>query len=155
SALGRRNTLPCARQARAMRFSPPTSPFDAALPNTDSAPRRPNCSPARSAGDRGARTPCCTCGWPTLTQPTLHRPRRFVMRLRIGEWPSPLSRLLIVTDDQGALRALEFADHESRMLRLLRTHHGAFELEQSPAPASIKRALHAYFDGDFAALDSI
>ena len=36
------------------------------------------------------------------------------MHLRLDRYTSPLSVLLVVTDEEGALRALEFADHESR-----------------------------------------
>jgi O-6-methylguanine DNA methyltransferase len=77
------------------------------------------------------------------------------VHLRLEEYGSPLSRLLLVTDDNDALRALEFADHEDRMHRLLRDHFGVYELEKRAAPANIRRALDAYFDGDFAALDDI
>ena len=53
------------------------------------------------------------------------------------------------------LCALEFADHEPRMHRLLREHYGDYELEDGAAPASIIRALDAYFDGDLTALDDV
>jgi O-6-methylguanine DNA methyltransferase len=69
------------------------------------------------------------------------------MRLRLERWASPISTLLLVTDDNGVLRALGFADHEARMHRLLRVHCGDYTLEQSAMPASITRALDAYFDG--------
>ena len=34
------------------------------------------------------------------------------MHLRLDQYLSPLSTLLLVTDDDGALRALDFADHQ-------------------------------------------
>jgi len=77
------------------------------------------------------------------------------VHLQLEEYGSPLSRLLLVTDDDGALRALEFADHEARLHRLLRDHYGEYELEVVAAPSNITQALDAYFDGDFAALDDI
>jgi len=77
------------------------------------------------------------------------------MRLRLENCESPLSRLLLVTDDDGALRALDFADHEPRMRRLLHDHYGDFVLEKGAAPKSILRALDAYFDGNLSALDSV
>ena len=67
------------------------------------------------------------------------------MRLRLEQRASPLSVLLLVTDDAGTLRALEFADHEKRMHRLLRVHYGNYTLQEGVAPASITRALDAYF----------
>ncbi len=42
-----------------------------------------------------------------------------------------------------------------RMHRLLREHYGNYELEEGAAPASVTRALDAYFDGDCGVLDKI
>jgi O-6-methylguanine DNA methyltransferase len=63
--------------------------------------------------------------------------------------------MLIVTDDDGILRALEFGDHESRMDRLLRDHYGDCTLEKGAAPDSLKRTLQAYFDGDLDVLAEV
>ena len=77
------------------------------------------------------------------------------MRLRLERWSAPISPLLIVTDEEGVLRALEFADHESRLHRLLRSHYGDYTLEEGKAPASLKHALQAYFAGSADALKKI
>jgi O-6-methylguanine DNA methyltransferase len=77
------------------------------------------------------------------------------MRLQLERWTSPVSLLLLVTDDAGVLRALEFADHETRMHRLLQAHYGGYALTDSPAPASITQALEAYFDGSMDSLADI
>src|SRR5438552_6473981 len=77
------------------------------------------------------------------------------MHLRLERWPSPMCPLLIVTDDNGILRALEFGDHESRMDRLLREHYGTYTLEEGTAPVSITAALQGYFDGSMDALAEI
>ena len=58
------------------------------------------------------------------------------MRLRIDHYTSPLAPLLLVTDDDGLLRALEFADHDQRMHRLLRNHYGDYVLDKGAAPTS-------------------
>jgi methylated-DNA-[protein]-cysteine S-methyltransferase len=63
--------------------------------------------------------------------------------------------LLIVTDDAGVLRAIEFGDHESRMKRLLRNHYADYVLEAGKAPVSLKRALEAYFNGRINALADV
>lgn len=76
------------------------------------------------------------------------------MRLLLERYKSPCSPLLLVTDETGALRALDFADYEPRMHRLLREHYGEYELEKGAAPASVIRSLDAYFDGDLNALDN-
>jgi methylated-DNA-[protein]-cysteine S-methyltransferase len=77
------------------------------------------------------------------------------MHLRLERWESPIATLLLVTDDDGALRGLEFAENEARLLRLLRMHYGDHALDEGAAPASLKRALAAYFGGDIDALAEI
>ena len=77
------------------------------------------------------------------------------MHLQLERWTSPMCPLIIVTDDDGILRALEFGDHESRMDRLLAEHYGDHTLEKGSAPASIKQALEAYFDGELGAIDEV
>jgi methylated-DNA-[protein]-cysteine S-methyltransferase len=77
------------------------------------------------------------------------------MHLRLERWTSPVAPLLLVTDDDGVLRALDFADHESRMYRLLGEHYGAFELVEGSAPVALTRALAAYFDGSLDALADV
>lgn len=74
------------------------------------------------------------------------------MRLRLETYASPLGEMLLVTDSDGALRALDFADYESRMRRLLADHYHDYELKEGAAPTSIIQSLDAYFDGEFNAL---
>ena len=69
------------------------------------------------------------------------------MHLRLERWASPISPLLLVTDTKGMLRALEYADYERRMHRLLRRHYGSYTLEEGAAPLSLTQALDAYFAG--------
>jgi O-6-methylguanine DNA methyltransferase len=77
------------------------------------------------------------------------------MRLFLERWTSPLSMLLLVSDDDGALRALEYLDHETRMHRLLRSHYADHTLRDGEAPRSIKQCLADYFRGKLAALDAV
>jgi len=77
------------------------------------------------------------------------------MHLRYEIYESPVAPLLLVTDDGRALRALDFADHEARMRRLLREHYGEFVLKPGRAPVTVVRQIDAYFDGVFGALDEI
>lgn len=62
---------------------------------------------------------------------------------------SPVGTILLVHDDEGRLRALDFIDYEPRMQRLLRLHYGPVELVHAAAPAQTAQALQRYFDGDF------
>lgn len=75
------------------------------------------------------------------------------MRLDLSRRASPLGTMLIVTDEAGRLRALDFDDYEARLHRLLRLHYGPVMLEQGRAPAPVAAALDAYFAGEHGALD--
>lgn len=77
------------------------------------------------------------------------------MRLRLDALASPLGRLLIVCDEDGRVRALDFEDYEARMQALLRRHYGAFALDAGAAPLALKAALDAYFAGHLNALDGV
>jgi methylated-DNA-[protein]-cysteine S-methyltransferase len=77
------------------------------------------------------------------------------MRLRLERWESPMCPLLIVTDEDGVLRAIEFGDHASRMDRMLRNQYGEYAIEEAKTPAPLKRVLEAYFKGRIDALDEV
>jgi methylated-DNA-[protein]-cysteine S-methyltransferase len=76
---------------------------------------------------------------------------------QIDRVASPLGTLLVVCDDAGRLRALDFHDYEARMQRLLRAHYGerGFELRAGRAPTAITDALAAFFAGALHALDGV
>ncbi len=77
------------------------------------------------------------------------------MKLWFARHPSPVGEILLVGDDQGALRALDFADYEPRMRRLLQNHYRTFTLSPTEAPPDTAASLDAYFAGEMAALDCI
>ena len=77
------------------------------------------------------------------------------MRLLLERRTSPMCLLMVVTDDDGILRALEFGDHEDRLRRLLHDHYGDYTLHDATAPAPITAALDAYFRGDLDALNTV
>ena len=77
------------------------------------------------------------------------------MRLTLSTLSTPIGTALIVTDDAGMLRALDFEDYRPRMDRLLRRHYGTVNLADGAVPAPVAGALHAYFDGDLTAPDTL
>jgi len=77
------------------------------------------------------------------------------MHLRIAPHPSPLGTLLIVSDEQAHLRALDFDDHEANMRNGLRRLYGAVTLTPDQAPRATLQALDAYFAGELAAIDAL
>lgn len=77
------------------------------------------------------------------------------MNLFLSAVDSPLGGLLLVTDAQQRVRALDFADHEARLQRGLRGHYGAVDLTRIPAPIAMADALDRYFGGQLQALDGL
>ena len=75
--------------------------------------------------------------------------------LTLERMPSPLGEVLLVTDAEGAVRALDFADYEARMLRLLARHCPGAVLVEGRAPEQVRRAVAAYFDGNLRGLDGL
>jgi methylated-DNA-[protein]-cysteine S-methyltransferase len=67
---------------------------------------------------------------------------------------TPTGPMLLVTDDEGRLRALDWEDHEERMHRLMRRHYGenGARLHAVKATSAAARSLRAYFGGDLEAV---
>lgn len=78
-----------------------------------------------------------------------------MMQMTLSRYAAPVAGLMLVTDDEGRLRALDFIDFEERMRRLLARHYGVVDLVEGEAPAAIIAALDGYFAGDLAALDGV
>lgn len=76
-------------------------------------------------------------------------------RLTIDQMASPIGTVVLISDEAGQLRALDYSDYEPRMVRLLRLHYGALRPTNGAAPAETRRAMADYFDGDMKALDRI
>ena len=70
---------------------------------------------------------------------------------------SPVGEVLLMSDDAGRVRVLDFEDYAERMARLLRRHYGpgGWSVREAVAPSVGRRALEAYFAGDLAAIDSL
>lgn len=77
------------------------------------------------------------------------------MNLQLDVYASPIGDILLVHDEDGVLRALDFSDYEPRMRRLLKRHYGSGETEAGKAPAATIAALDAYFAGDERALGAL
>jgi len=76
-------------------------------------------------------------------------------RLLLDRLETPIGEALIVTDDMGMLRAFDWADRQSNMMRLLRLHYGSLTPEPGAAPRAMLRLLRRYFEGDVACLAEI
>ncbi|MHC4040567.1 methylated-DNA--[protein]-cysteine S-methyltransferase [Bradyrhizobium sp. 23AC] len=83
------------------------------------------------------------------------RPTKTPERFGLDRLVTPIGVALLVTDAEGALRALDWEDYEHRMRELLRLHYGAVDLSDRPAPASMRTALSGYFEGNLGQLSAI
>ena len=75
--------------------------------------------------------------------------------MRLDRMASPLGKLLLVTDAEGCLLAVDFHDYEARLRALLRRFHGSDTTADGVAPAGVRDALAAYFAGRLDALAEI
>lgn len=75
--------------------------------------------------------------------------------LTLERLPSPVGQVLLVTDAEGAVRALDFADFEDRMRRLLARHAPGAVLAEGVADARARAAVTAYFAGELRAFDGV
>jgi methylated-DNA-[protein]-cysteine S-methyltransferase len=75
--------------------------------------------------------------------------------LTLDRVATPVGEVLLVTDGEGAVRALDFADHEARMTRLLGRHAPGAILTEGRTPEAVRRAVEAWFGGDLTALDGL
>ena len=80
------------------------------------------------------------------------------MELFLDKIDSPLGEMLLLTDSQGLVRALDFANHNVRLQSELRERFSDIELREAvntEAVRVISRRLDRYFSGDLTALDDI
>jgi methylated-DNA-[protein]-cysteine S-methyltransferase len=80
-----------------------------------------------------------------------------VLALTLEHVPTAIGTVLLLTDEQDRVRALDWEDYEARMQRLLRLHYGpdGVSVVERRSGSNARRALEAYFAGELSALDSI
>lgn len=71
--------------------------------------------------------------------------------------PTPVGDLMIIADEQGRLRGVDWVDHEARLMHLLSVQNRRHRLDIEPArdPSGLSSAFAAYFTGDLAAIDDL
>ena len=67
--------------------------------------------------------------------------RQLPDRLRLDRMATPIGDALIVTDEDGYLRAFDWADCEASMARLLRLHYGSLTPTPGAAPRKISTTV--------------
>jgi len=76
------------------------------------------------------------------------------LKLLLDRIASPIGTVLLVSDGE-ALHALDFADCEPRVHRLLTLQYGSYTLTPGSGAEAVSRDIQAYFEGDLAALDRV
>jgi methylated-DNA-[protein]-cysteine S-methyltransferase len=79
------------------------------------------------------------------------------LRLLTETLATPIGALVLISDEEGRLRATDWTNYDERMRRLLARHYGPDNFTLTPArtPSGLATALAAYFDGDLRAIDSL
>src|SRR4030088_2978688 len=67
---------------------------------------------------------------------------------------SAIGTLLLISDGES-LCALDYADYEGRMLRLLHRHYREFRLRDAVDPQGFSGCIRAYFAGDLDCLNCV
>ena len=75
----------------------------------------------------------------------------------IDRLATPIGELLIVTDDDGRLRTIDWTDHEARMRLLLDRYYGKGRYTLAPVRdrGGLTTAMRAYFKGDLDVIDTL
>jgi methylated-DNA-[protein]-cysteine S-methyltransferase len=79
------------------------------------------------------------------------------LRLFIDRMMTPIGELILLSDEFGSLRAVDWTDYEQRMRRLLARHYRATHVTMEPRrdPFGLTSMLESYFGGDLKCLQSI
>lgn len=79
------------------------------------------------------------------------------LELLVDRLATPIGELVVVADREGRLRAVDWTEHEARMLRLLGSQYRGVAIRLDPAgnPGGLTDAFAAYFAGDLAAIDTL
>jgi methylated-DNA-[protein]-cysteine S-methyltransferase len=79
------------------------------------------------------------------------------LRLFTETLTTPIGKLIVISDEIGQLRAIDWTDYDDRMRRLLTRHYGRDKITLTPAAceSGLASAIAAYFNGDLRAIDTL
>jgi methylated-DNA-[protein]-cysteine S-methyltransferase len=80
-----------------------------------------------------------------------------ILQLLVDRATTPIGELIVVADQEGRLRAMDWADNEADLQHRLRRHYGAggFALAPKRDPGGFTAAMDAYFAGDVGVIDNL
>lgn len=75
----------------------------------------------------------------------------------IDRLSSPAGELVLIADEKGAMRALDWSDHYERLMRLLERHYRTegFLLQDQGNPSGLTEIMQRYFAGELAVIESV
>jgi methylated-DNA-[protein]-cysteine S-methyltransferase len=73
----------------------------------------------------------------------------------IENFQTPTGTMLLLTDDEDHVRALDWEDYAARMHQLLRLQYGSVELTPRAQASPARRAVEAYFEGSLTAIGDV
>lgn len=79
------------------------------------------------------------------------------LNFRLERFSTPIGQILLVTDEQQDVRAVDWHDYEERMHLLMARQYKGFDLSlrESTQASPASRTLQAYFDGELGGIDTI
>ncbi|AML58658.1 Methylated-DNA--protein-cysteine methyltransferase [Serratia rubidaea] len=75
----------------------------------------------------------------------------------IDRMPTPVGELVLIADEQGQLRAVDWTDYYDKLIRLLNTHYrrDGFRLQEQRDPGGLSSLMQRYFAGELAVINDI
>lgn len=75
----------------------------------------------------------------------------------IDRMATPVGELVLIADEQDRLRAIDWTEHEVRLMKLMNTHYRAdrFQLQEKPNPGGLTDIMQRYFAGELTVIDSL
>jgi methylated-DNA-[protein]-cysteine S-methyltransferase len=77
------------------------------------------------------------------------------VRFFTEQFPTPIGTMVLLTDDEEQVRALDWTDYAPRMNRLLRLYCGDVRQEPKGSVSHVRLAVEAYFAGALGALGGL
>ncbi|MGA7629731.1 MAG: methylated-DNA--[protein]-cysteine S-methyltransferase [Terriglobales bacterium] len=80
-----------------------------------------------------------------------------VLQLFVNRIDTPIGKLLVVSDRDGNLRAVDWTDYEARMRQLFRLHYGdhGFQVKPKQNSNDLTDAIKRYFAGEVEVIDAL
>ncbi|MFI8416257.1 methylated-DNA--[protein]-cysteine S-methyltransferase [Serratia sp. NPDC078593] len=75
----------------------------------------------------------------------------------IDRMATPIGELILIADEQGHMRALDWTEHEDRLMKLLNTHYRTvrFQLQAQRNPGGLTDIMQQYFAGDLSVINHV